>query len=241
MKKMTLVFRLPIALVSFLFLSAQAGFADILEEIDALRLPSAEVTVSFLIRTSDGTTTRFSSDQDGKGSSLATIVSSGKRGEKYLYTPNGLWLFVPGSRRTIRIPKIQSLRGETVVGDITQLRFADQYRVERQSNATRDGKNLTKLRLVAKSRSSTFRTIELFVNPSSFAPVYAEYFLTSGKLLRTAEFGAVQRIPFGSDAIDGVAEITFRSSQGNETRLMIERIESQRFANGHFTPNAIQR
>ena len=233
-------FRL-VNILSAVFFAAGMSYADVLQKIDALRLPSGQVTVDFSIRTSDGQTTKLQSDQNGQGSSLTTIISASNRGEKYLYTPKGLWLFAPGSRRTIRIPKIQSLRGETVVGDITQLRFEGDYRIATQSNITVKGKSATKLELIAMSRTSTFRTINLYVDPSSLEPVFAEYYLTSGKLFRTADFGAVKNIPYDSEHIKGIADITFSSAKGAQTRLRIEQIGSRTFPNGHFSPNAIQR
>ena len=229
-----------LVILGAIWLTVGAAQANVLQRIDALRLPSGPVSVDFSIRTSDGQITRFQSDQNGRGSSLATIVSDGNRGEKYLYTPDGLWLFAPGSRRTIRIPKIQSLRGETVVGDITQLRFDDDYRVTGQAEATVQGRTLTKLELSAKSRSSTFRRINLYVEPTTLAPVYGEYYLTSGKLFRTASFGPVQAIPFDGARIEGIAEVAFVSPDGSRTLLTIDRIASGSFSAGHFSPNAIQ-
>lgn len=229
------------ASLSVFFLSSGIGFADMLERIDTFRLPSGQVTVDFSIKTSNGQTTKFKSDQNGKGSSLATIVSKGNRGEKYLYTPQGLWLFAPGSRRTIRIPKIQSLRGETVVGDITQLRFDDDYRIANQSSATLKGKNVTKLVLTAKSRASTFHAINLYVNSGNLVPVFAEYYLTSGKLFRTADFGKIKSIAYDGASIKGLADITFSSPRGEKTRLRIDKIVSRRFPNGYFSPNALQK
>jgi len=223
------------------FLWAEGGHADMLQQIDRLRLPAGAVTVDFSVRTSDGQVTEFQSDQDGEGNSLAQIVSGSNRGEKYLYTQDGLWLFAPGSRRTIRIPKIQSLRGETVIGDITQLRFADDYRVTAQVPAIVGDRDLTKLELSAKSRASTFRRINLYVDPNSLVPVYAEYFLTSGKLFRTATFGDVGSIPFDESQIPVIFSITFASPRGSQTELRIEQINSNRFPVGHFSPNAIQR
>lgn len=215
--------------------------ANVLEQIDQLRLPSGAVTIEFSVRTSDGQVTRFISDQDGKGSSLAQIVSGGNRGEKYLYTEDGLWLFAPGSRRTIRIPKIQSLRGETVIGDITQLRFADDYRVTEQSAATLSGRAVTRLALTAKSRASTFHSINLYLDPDRLTPIFAEYFLTSGQLFRTATFSEVRNIPFDESQTPAIPAITFASPRGSITELIIEQIRSNRFASGHFSPSAIQR
>ncbi|WP_293575083.1 outer membrane lipoprotein-sorting protein [Phaeobacter sp.] len=220
---------------------AVGGQANVLEQIDQLRLPSGAVTVDFSVRTSDGQVTRFKSDQDGKGNSLAQIVSGGDRGEKYLYTQEGLWLFSPGSRRTIRIPKIQSLRGETVIGDITQLRFADDYRITEQSAATFGGRAVKKLALAAKSRASTFRTINLYVDPNRLKPIFAEYFLTSGKLFRTATFSDVRYIPFDGSQTPAIPTITFASPRGSKTELRIEKISSNRFSPGHFSPSAIHR
>lgn len=214
--------------------------ANVLEQIDQLRLPAGAVTVDFSVRTSDGQVTQFTSDQDGSGSSLAQIVSGGDRGEKYLYTQDGLWLFTPGSRRTIRIPKIQSLRGETVIGDITQLRFADDYQIADQSASTLNGRDVTKLALSARSRASTFRSINLYVDPDRLTPVFAEYFLTSGKLFRTANFGEVRNIPFDGSQIAAIPTITFASPSGSTTELRIERISSSHFSPWHFSPSAIQ-
>lgn len=238
---MTLSILKLVSLCTCLISGTIASAGAILKEIDDLRLPSESVRITFDILTSDGDQTSFQSDQNGKGSSLATVTSRGNRGEKYLFTPKGLWLFAPGSRRTIRIPKIQSLRGETVVGDITQMRFSDEYTLESQTNDVRNGANLIKLTLKAKKRSSTFRRVDLWVSPNKPVPIYAEYFLTSGKLFRTANFGPIKRIPFGGGKIDGITKIEFRSERGKKTVLNIRNMEAQSFRASHFSPNALSR
>ena len=119
-----------------------------------------------------------------KQRTLAVYQNAKEQGKKVLVRDNKFWLFLPGSKRPLRITPMQRLSGDASVGDITTLNWQQDYNIiERQTVG--DKKKLT---LAAKHKTLNYQRIELWLKATDNLPVYADLYLLSGKLAKRAEF-----------------------------------------------------
>lgn len=116
--------------------------------------------------------------------SLVLFRSSAEAGQKMLMLDDQYWLFLPSSRRPLRITPMQKLLGEASSGDISSLRWQDDYTV---TSSERIGETLH-LQLEAARKGVTYARVELQVDVSSLHPQTAAFYLQSGRLAKEAEF-----------------------------------------------------
>ncbi|AHG18554.2 hypothetical protein Z042_02110 [Chania multitudinisentens RB-25] len=124
----------------------------------------------------------------GKGS-LVVFKSAAEAGQKMLMQDDNYWLFMPKSRRPIRITPMQKLLGDASVGDISSLSWSESYRAEvKQPKLQVNGEDALELLLEAKSKGASYHKIELVLSASDSFPLAANLYLQSGKLAKTAQF-----------------------------------------------------
>ena len=184
-----------IALLGWLFLPALslAQSADsLLARVDGFQVPYEE----FLSRTRITTYKDGAVDEDavfdayiaGPEKSLVVQKEGRNREMKILYHEEKLWVSLPGSRRPLRITPIQRLMGQASNGDVARVGFRSDYTVQTTRPDTVAGEVCKVLRLKAKKASSTYACIDLWVRAADNRPVKANFYLTSGKLLKRAEY-----------------------------------------------------
>jgi hypothetical protein len=116
--------------------------------------------------------------------SLAVYVSEREAGQKVLMIDDKFWLFLPSSKRAMRITAMQKLMGEASVGDVASLSWSEDYEViSRNQDDT-----LLKLELVAARKGLSYSKVDLWLKPDSYHPVKADFYLKSGKLAKQATF-----------------------------------------------------
>ena len=126
----------------------------------------------------------------GKGS-LAVFKSASQAGQKVLMQDEKFWIFMPKTRRPIRISPMQKLLGDAAVGDLTTLSWSESYTAEladssEQNNQSNEGE--VELRLTAKIKGVSYQKIDLVVDSETNFPLRAKFFLKSGKLAKVASF-----------------------------------------------------
>ena len=99
-----------------------------------------------------------------------------------------MWFYLPAVARPVRITPIQRLIGNTSNGDLARLRYADDYSATLAGEEVVNGVPSVILELKAMRKSATYQRIRYAVRKSDSMPVRAEYFLTSGRQLKTAFF-----------------------------------------------------
>ncbi len=172
--------------------TASVAQDNILEKIDAFRVPYRE----FLVRTKIITyekeelkeTAIFDAYMNGNDKSLVVAKEYKTKGMKLLYVEENMWVQLPNSQRPIRITPIQRLMGEASNGDVARVSLADDYTAEIIGEEKVNDIACHKLQLMAKKNSATYHKIMLWVRQQDFRPVKAEYFVISGKHIKTAFF-----------------------------------------------------
>nr|PZN76166.1 MAG: hypothetical protein DIU56_14780 [Pseudomonadota bacterium] len=180
-------------------------------------------------------TRRYRVLDDGVANTVVQFLDPLDRGQRMLATPEDIWFITPRIRRAIRIPPAQRLFGEASYGDLARVRWAQDYDAEFDSphEESADGEMRWRLLLKARRTSATYRTIRVRVTQDTWLPRGAEFYVASGKLLKTAEFPDA-RVEHGRLRID---TWVFRSTDAphRHTVLRIESVEPKRFPEAMFT------
>jgi hypothetical protein len=121
--------------------------------------------------------------------SLVVFKSPGELGQKVLMRDEQFHMFMPKTRRAIRITPMQKLLGEASTGDIANMTWHEDYSARLLSDSeTINGQACVLLELQSQRKGNTYERIELYLHKQTYAPVYARLYLTSGKLAKEASY-----------------------------------------------------
>lgn len=164
---------------------------QVLGLVDQVRAPGPDFTFSVsakLINKPDAIENTFEVMVREKKKSLVKYLKPVKqRGRVLLMDGPDMWIFIPGTSRSLRISPAQQLVGGVSHADVARVVFSLDYAAEAVETVEEDGKTLYKLALTAKGTNTPYRTITLYCT-QQYEPTKAEFFSLSGKLLRTAYF-----------------------------------------------------
>lgn len=199
-KLMNLFTKAQIGLV-VLLVTTTVGHADpTLKKIDTHRVPFGELEVTIQARMAGGNKKAFHVFLNRRNESVVKMLSGLEAGRYVLMTDKSLYLYIPSTSRPVRISPLQRLVGEANFGDIGRLRFDGGYKITGRSQTARPGGPpanvgfktasgaVERLELKAVKRTSTYDRIHLWVTADKLLPVRADYYLVSGKHLKTAWF-----------------------------------------------------
>jgi hypothetical protein len=102
-------------------------------------------------------------------------------GQVFLVTPDATFFWQPELFAPIRTSGTQAAFGDAAVGQLSGIRFADNYRIASQQPA--QGSDLLELELRAISPSVPFQTVIVLVDPSSGRPRELRLLALTGVLL----------------------------------------------------------
>jgi hypothetical protein len=182
-------------------LAADPSPGEIVGKVDAFRMPrEGNLRIGMVLESkrgpkSDGASSYVALIRAGAGT-LVNAVDGEQRGQKYLATPSGYWLYAPRTRRALRLTPLQLLRGQASIGDVSRLSYAEDYTAAFAATPrqTVNGVDCWVLVLGAKSPQATYASIALAVNRATGSPVRADLKARSGRLLKTATFGPVASV-----------------------------------------------
>jgi outer membrane lipoprotein-sorting protein len=216
--------------------------ADILQQIDRIRLPQGRFEAEIVITPSkDGVLLEpgnYTVRTNGENQVLVEAKNPDQRGQKFLTTDSGIFFFAPRTKRAIRITPLQALRGQASIGDISRLHFSSDYSVTKPvslQSACNDPACVV-LELTSKSEAATYSRILLTAKRThdDWQPVTASLFLASGKLTKTLEFGHVQAgLPPPTRYIDAI-------NLRLETKVVFRSIKPAKFPPNMFNPRSLE-
>ena len=134
---------------------------------------------------------RYKVQFNPNGDSRVSMLDTRSKGQKVLLLKNAMWLFVPRTRKAIRITPMQRLMGQASYGDVASLSWAQEYRWDGEPLLTETdsaGLTLVQIGLTADRQSATYRRIRLWLNAANNHPVKADFFLASGKRMKSADY-----------------------------------------------------
>lgn len=185
---------------SCLFLNSAAAFANEIDvsawlaKADSYRLSSGSARVDIEVTTYKGDKLEKSRryqvySRPARRSSLVIFKSPGEAGQKVLMVDSNFHLFLPRSRRALRITPMQKLLGDASTGDVASMTWQEDYKgVFKSSSENINGINCDLLALSSQRRGTTYDRIELYLQKQTHRPVYARLYLKSGKLAKEASY-----------------------------------------------------
>jgi outer membrane lipoprotein-sorting protein len=105
-----------------------------------------------------------------------------------------MWIYMPNTRKPIRITPLQRLMGNASNGDVARTRYAQDYTATFKQNDMLNGIPCYVLELNAKRDGATYKKIDYWITKDSYRPQQAEMYLVSGKHYKTIHFDTYKEI-----------------------------------------------
>jgi outer membrane lipoprotein-sorting protein len=126
--------------------------------------------------------------QKGTEKTYVEFLSPREKGQHLLMLGDDMWVYLPDTSRPVRITPLERLNGDASNGDVARTNYAVDYSAAYLRTEKQGAENCYVLELTAKRKGSTYQRILFWVRATDARPVRAEYYLTSGKHIKTATF-----------------------------------------------------
>lgn len=177
---------------------AQAQDADALarrlvQRADQIRFPAEgfQVDVSIVTEQKDGNQDRhvYRVLSKGNENTVVMVVEPAiERGQILLMKGRDLWVFMPDVSQPVRISLAQRLTGQVANGDLARANFSGDYHARLIRDELVNGEPCHVLELTAVDRSVTYQRVLYWVHQKTGAPVTAEFYSLSKRLLKKARY-----------------------------------------------------
>jgi outer membrane lipoprotein-sorting protein len=126
--------------------------------------------------------------QKGTDKTYVEFLSPRQKGRHLLMLSDDMWIYLPDTSRPVRITPLERLSGDASNGDVARTNYAADYtplylREEKVGNV-----DCHVLELTARRKGATYHRILYWLRAEDARPVRAEFYLTSGKHIKSATF-----------------------------------------------------
>jgi len=212
--------------------------AAILAKVDSYRTPldsfSIDVELTAYTPHDKAETSKFRVYGKGSDRSVVEFIApSSEKGKLLLMLRDAMWFYMPSASRPIRISPLQRLMGQASNGDVARTSFTVDYVAK---SVVEDGKAFV-LDLAAKDANIAYSRVQLWVDKTSYEPLRADFYVTSGKLIKRAlyrEFGQMA----GRRVVTAI-EIDDLLRPGNRTVMKYANLARRENAERMFTKDAL--
>ena len=185
-------FLITFALVSHAATPATADAESLLKRSDAYRngWPSfvLRVKISHYESGKQDEEKLYEVSQKGTEKSYVEFLSPREKGQHLLMLADDMWIYLPDTSRPIRITPLERLNGDASNGDVAHTNYAVDYSPVYLRAEKVGTENCYVLDLTAKRKGATYQRILYWLRVEDARPVRAEYYLTSGKHIKSASF-----------------------------------------------------
>lgn len=184
-------------------LFSQPTAVELIDKIDETRGPGGSFSCNVeMISTEKKEVTErnlmrllYKRQDDGANRSFGYMLEpEEQRGRKILLMGTDTWLYIPGSKKPIKISPAQKLSGNTSTGDILSVNYKADYEPKIVGEEEISKINTYKLELTAKTPTVTYYKIVIYINKVDFKPVKSEFYSKTEKLLKTGFYRKYQKI-----------------------------------------------
>lgn len=109
-------------------------------------------------------------------------------GRIILYENARVWIYFPGTQQPLRVPLREQLLGDADIGAVLNIDYRLQYEPAIVPNTSPEFPDAFQLELKDRNGGAPYDRIVLHTDPKTFLPLHAEYYGTSGKLIKQAYF-----------------------------------------------------
>jgi len=136
----------------------------------------------------------FDTSIKGDDRTLVKFLNADVKGQYLLMLEDAMWIYMPNTRKPIRITPLQRLLGNASNGDVARTRYAGDYKASLKGEETVDGVECYVLDLAAQREGATYNRVELWVRRVDARPKKAEIYLSSGKHYKTIFYDAFSTV-----------------------------------------------
>jgi outer membrane lipoprotein-sorting protein len=126
--------------------------------------------------------------QKGTEKTYVDFMSPRDKGRHLLMLGDDMWIYLPDTSRPVRITPLERLSGDASNGDVARTNYSVDYTPTFLRTEKVGADQCTVLELTAKRKGSTYQRIVYWVRSEDARPVRAEFYLTSGKHIKSATF-----------------------------------------------------
>ena len=126
--------------------------------------------------------------QKGTEKTYVEFMSPREKGQHLLMLGDDMWVYLPDTSRPVRITPLERLSGDASNGDIARTNYAADYNASYVRTEKAGAEECNVLELTAKRKGATYQRILFWVRREDARPVKAEFYLTSGKFIKSATF-----------------------------------------------------
>ncbi|HEY1253737.1 MAG TPA: outer membrane lipoprotein-sorting protein [Terracidiphilus sp.] len=126
--------------------------------------------------------------QKGIEKTYVEFLSPREKGQHLLMLGDDMWVYMPDTSRPVRITPLERLSGDASNGDVARTNYSYDYSAVYLRTEKVGAENCYVLELTAKRKGSTYQRILYWLRVQDARPVRAEFYLTSGKHIKSATF-----------------------------------------------------
>lgn len=126
--------------------------------------------------------------QKGTDKTYVEFMSPREKGRHLLMLGDDMWVYLPDTSRPVRITPLERLSGDASNGDVARTNYAADYTPAYMRTEKVGQEDCRVLELTAKRKGATYQRILYWVRVEDARPVRAEFYLTSGKQIKSASF-----------------------------------------------------
>ncbi|MGA3010709.1 MAG: outer membrane lipoprotein-sorting protein [Terracidiphilus sp.] len=126
--------------------------------------------------------------QKGTDKTYVNFMSPREKGEHLLMLGDDMWVYLPDTSRPVRITPLERLTGDASNGDVARTNYAADYSAVFLRTEKVGTVECYVLDLAAKRKGATYQRILYWLRVPDARPVRAEFYLTSGKHIKSATF-----------------------------------------------------
>jgi len=157
--------------------------------VDAIRAPGDDFGFSLQVvhtrPNKDDLHYEFDVRVKGRTKSLVKYTAPPTAKDKILLMlEENMWIYIPGTRRAIRISPQQQLLGQVSNADVARVVYSIDYQANAMADEAYQGADVHRVTLKARDKSP-YERIELFAAKSDCRPLKAAFYALSGKLIKT--------------------------------------------------------
>ena len=126
--------------------------------------------------------------QKGTDKTYVDFMSPREKGRHLLMLGDDMWVYLPDTSRPVRITPLERLTGDASNGDVARTNYAVDYSPVYLRSEKVGAVDCNVLELTAKHKGATYQRIVYWLRAEDARPVRAEFYLTSGKHIKSATF-----------------------------------------------------
>lgn len=126
--------------------------------------------------------------QKGIEKTYVEFLSPREKGRHLLMLGDDMWVYLPDTSRPVRITPLERLSGDASNGDVARTNYAAEYTPVYLREEKVGEVDCHVLELTARRKGATYQRIVYWVRVEDARPVRAEFYLTSGKHIKSATF-----------------------------------------------------